>query len=81
MKAAIFYSITSTQKGLQGIELGKHLIKNAVRNLQAEHPNLSTFSTLSPIPGFRDWLLNGLVQVIIMNENWTQVDVSRYTMI
>ncbi|XP_022694980.1 malonyl-CoA decarboxylase, mitochondrial-like isoform X2 [Varroa jacobsoni] len=63
VKAAIFYSITSTQKGLQGIELGKHLIKNAVRNLQAEHPNLSTFSTLSPIPGFRDWLLNGLVQV------------------
>ncbi|OQR73584.1 malonyl-CoA decarboxylase [Tropilaelaps mercedesae] len=63
VKAAIFYSITSTQKGLSGIELGKHLIKNAVRDLQMEHPNLKTFSTLSPIPGFREWLLNDLVQV------------------
>ncbi len=26
-RAAIFYSITSTQRGLQGIELGTHLIK------------------------------------------------------
>lgn len=63
VKAAIFYSITSTQKGLQGIELGKYLIKSAVKDLQIEYPHLNTFSTLSPIPGFRDWLLNDLVQV------------------
>lgn len=25
--AAVFYSVTSTQTGLQGIELGTHLIK------------------------------------------------------
>ncbi|XP_018497245.2 malonyl-CoA decarboxylase, mitochondrial [Galendromus occidentalis] len=62
INAAIFYSITSTQKGLQGIELGRYLIKNAVQDLQAEHPSLSTFSTLSPIPGFRDWILTCLAQ-------------------
>ena len=52
-KAAIFYSITSTQTGLQGIELGTHLIKQAVRRLKEELPGLVHFSTLSPIPGFR----------------------------
>ena len=56
-RAAIFYSVTSTQAGLQGIELGTHLIKQAVTNLKSELPNVNTFSTLSPIPGFRAWLL------------------------
>jgi len=55
-KSAIFYSVTSTQTGLQGIELGTHLIKQAVVRLKAEFPQLNTFSTLSPIPGFRAWL-------------------------
>lgn len=32
--AAIFYSITSTQPGLQGVELGNYLIKRVVRELQ-----------------------------------------------
>ncbi len=48
---AIFYSITSTQTGLQGIELGNSLIKQAVRKLKEEFPQMSQFSTLSPIPG------------------------------
>ena len=43
--------------GLQGIELGTQLIKNAVASLQTEFPSMDTFSTLSPIPGFRSWLL------------------------
>ena len=55
-RAAIFYSVTSTQAGLQGIELGTHLIKQAVTSLKSEFPAINTFSTLSPIPGFRSWL-------------------------
>ena len=50
---AIFYSITSTQTGLQGIELGNSLIKQAVKKLREEFQTMSQFSTLSPIPGFR----------------------------
>jgi len=57
VQAAIFYSVTSTQPGLAGIEMGTHLIKGAVASLAAEFPSLSTFSTLSPVPGFRAWLL------------------------
>ena len=53
---AIFYSISNCQKGLRGISFGNFLIKQVVSELRAELSNLSTFSTLSPIPGFRHWL-------------------------
>ncbi|XP_012944699.1 malonyl-CoA decarboxylase, mitochondrial isoform X2 [Aplysia californica] len=57
ISCAVFYSITSTQKGLHGVEMGNYLIKSVVRKLQEEFPHLQKFSSLSPIPGFRDWLL------------------------
>lgn len=60
IKSAIFYSISSTQKGLQGIDLGNYLIKRVAENLNAEFPFMTEYSTLSPIPGFRVWLLEKL---------------------
>ncbi|XP_057377672.1 malonyl-CoA decarboxylase, mitochondrial-like [Daphnia carinata] len=60
VNTAIFYSISSTQKGLAGIDLGQSLIKRALRALQSEIPSLQQHSTLSPIPGFRSWLLQQL---------------------
>ncbi|NQW10924.1 MAG: malonyl-CoA decarboxylase [Alphaproteobacteria bacterium] len=53
---AIFYSISNAQRGLAGISFGNFLIKRVVDLLQSELPNLKTFATLSPIPGFRKWL-------------------------
>ena len=53
---AIFYSISNTQFGLRGVSLGDFLIKRVVDDLIKTFPNLKTFSTLSPIPGFRDFL-------------------------
>jgi malonyl-CoA decarboxylase len=53
---AIFYSITSAQKGLVGISLGNFLIKWVVAELASEMKNLKVFATLSPVPGFRKWL-------------------------
>ena len=49
---AIFYSITNTQMGLQGIRFGSFLIKQVVDHLSRDLPNLKTFATLSPVPGF-----------------------------
>ncbi|CAF1025323.1 unnamed protein product [Rotaria sp. Silwood1] len=60
INSAIFYSISSTQPGLRGIELGNALIKRCVLQLQAEHPELEKFSSLSPIPDFRKWLMEEL---------------------
>ena len=53
---AIFYSISNTQPGLKGVSFGDSLIKRVVETLRADFPKLKTFSTLSPIPGFRAWL-------------------------
>ncbi|KAI9285209.1 malonyl-CoA decarboxylase-domain-containing protein [Umbelopsis sp. AD052] len=55
ISCATFYSIT-TQRGLSGINLGNFLIKRVVRDLKKEFPQIKTFATLSPIPGFRGWL-------------------------
>ncbi|KAJ7997727.1 hypothetical protein DPEC_G00215120 [Dallia pectoralis] len=62
VNTAVFYSISSTQAGLQGVELGNVLIKRVVRELQSEFPHMSQFSSLSPIPGFSSWLLGLLSQ-------------------
>lgn len=53
---AIFYSISNTQAGLRGVSFGDSLIKRVVETLCAEFPRLKHFATLSPIPGFRQWL-------------------------
>jgi malonyl-CoA decarboxylase len=53
---AIFYSISNTQKGLLGISFGHFLIKRVADDLSHEFPNIQTFATLSPIPGFGTWL-------------------------
>ena len=83
IKAAIFYSIASTQTGLQvlksiislkilvksnikfqfkfhwqGIELGNYLIKEVSKQVVTEFPAVDQLSTLSPIPNFRQWLLD-----------------------
>jgi malonyl-CoA decarboxylase len=55
-KCAMFYSITNCQEGLRGISFGNFLIKQVAVELQRELPQLRTFATLSPIPGFRQWL-------------------------
>jgi malonyl-CoA decarboxylase len=54
---AIFYSITSAQPGLAGVHLGNELIKQVVDALRHENDHLKTFATLSPLPGFRHWLV------------------------
>ena len=54
--SAIFYSINSTQTGLAGVDLGNALIKRVASQLHSTLPNLTVFSTLSPVPGFGKWL-------------------------
>ncbi len=54
---AIFYSITSCQPGLAGVHLGNELIKQVVDELRRDVDDLRTFATLSPLPGFRRWLV------------------------
>ncbi|MCJ9713769.1 malonyl-CoA decarboxylase, partial [Bordetella hinzii] len=53
---AIFYSISNTQEGLRGISFGNFLLKRVIERLLQELPQLKSFATLSPIPGFAAWL-------------------------
>jgi malonyl-CoA decarboxylase len=53
---AIFYSISNTQPGLRGISFGNFLLKRVIDQLLEELPKLKFFATLSPVPGFTDWL-------------------------
>ena len=56
LDAAVFYSISNCQPGLNNISFGNLLIKQVVQELQAEFPSIKTFVTLSPVPGFNHWL-------------------------
>ena len=53
---ATFYSISNCQEGLSRVTLGNFLIKRVLYEIQEELPHIKNFGTLSPIPGFADWL-------------------------
>lgn len=56
VRTAVFYSISNCQTGLSGVPFGNFLIKRVVQLLQEELPQLRNFVTLSPVPGFAEWL-------------------------
>ena len=53
---AMFYSITNCQEGLRGVPFGSFLIKQVVEDLGREFTRIRKFATVSPVPGFREWL-------------------------
>ena len=69
---AVFYSITSCQAGLAGINLGNALLKEVVAELRRQLPNLERFVTLSPIPSLRDadLRLPDDVRVALADDRW-----------
>jgi malonyl-CoA decarboxylase len=55
---AVFYSISNCHEGLRGVSFGNALIRRAIDHLRSEFPRLKTLATLSPVPGFREWLVS-----------------------
>lgn len=55
-RCAVFYSISNCQRGLRGFSFGNTLIGRAIEALRMQLPRVTTYATLSPIPGFRAWL-------------------------
>ena len=60
-KVAAFYSISNCEPGLRGVSMGNFLIKRVAEQLHAEFPSIKTFVTLSPIPGFIEWVAAGAI--------------------
>lgn len=61
---AIFYSINSPFSSLSGLDLAQRLIKSVSSDIIQNFPSIQIQSTLSPIPGFRNW-----VNTIIENKD------------
>ena len=59
--SAIFYSINNCQRGLKRIPLGNFLIKMVATEIAKENPEIKTFSSLSPVTGFSEWLKTALL--------------------
>ena len=55
-QTAVFYSISNCHAGLAGVSFGSFLIKQVASDLKETLPNLKSFVTLSPVPGFARWL-------------------------
>ena len=76
---AIFYSISNTQNGLRGVSFGDSLIKRVVETLKEEFPKLKTFATLSPIPGFRNWLGKNMAAHLDRFDDKQRAELARAT--
>lgn len=63
-RVAAFYSISNCEPGLRSVSLGNFLIKRVAEELKLELPQLKTFCTLSPIPGFMSWLTRGKAALV-----------------
>lgn len=74
---AIFYSISNTQTGLRGVSFGDSLIKRVVETLSSEFPKLRNFATLSPIPGFRAWLLKNAERLLELTPDKERAELGR----
>ncbi|MBV1697737.1 MAG: malonyl-CoA decarboxylase [Hyphomicrobiales bacterium] len=53
---AVFYSITSCQRGLAGVSFGHFLIKQVAEEISRAMSQIGAFVTLSPAPNFAAWL-------------------------
>ncbi len=68
LNTVVFYSISNCHPGLAGITFGNFLIKGVVEELKKEISTLKTFVTLSPVPGFRKWLLDSELEGLVADE-------------
>jgi len=75
---AVFYSISNCQRGLASISFGNSLIKQVVADLASAMPDLTTFVTLSPIPGLITWREEQGLETSDQNEPEVARDVAAY---
>lgn len=54
--AIAFYSVSTPHPATRGLQLGRRIIYTVAAATAAACPSIRTFATLSPIPGFTQWL-------------------------
>ena len=68
LNTVVFYSISNCHPGLAGVTFGNFLIKGVVEELKKEIGTLTTFVTLSPVPGFRQWVIDSDLESLIAED-------------
>ena len=79
---ATFYSISNCQQGLTSVTLGNFLIKRVVYEIQQENLKIKHFGTLSPLPGFAEWVNyveENKLRSILGSEDYEKVKFLRST--
>jgi malonyl-CoA decarboxylase len=56
LDTVVFYSISNCHPGLSGVSFGNFLIKQVVEEVGKRHSKAKRYVTLSPVPGFCQWL-------------------------
>ena len=56
LDTVVFYSISNCHPGLAGVSFGNFLIKQVVEEVGKHYPSAKRYVTLSPVPGFCQWL-------------------------
>ena len=52
---AVFYSVWVVEKAFAGIGRASELVAGASAALERSHPHIDLQTTMSPVPGFREW--------------------------
>ncbi|TYZ59576.1 hypothetical protein PybrP1_000435 [[Pythium] brassicae (nom. inval.)] len=56
----IFYAISNANGGLRGLNIASHLLFLTIQRMSSQFPECHTAATLSPVPGFGDWVRRAL---------------------
>ncbi|MBX3203065.1 MAG: malonyl-CoA decarboxylase family protein [Labilithrix sp.] len=59
-REGIFYGISNTEPGTAGLSLGTTLLDRMLDALGGRFPHVTRWATLSPMPGFRAWLVSAV---------------------
>jgi hypothetical protein len=56
LTTAAFYSVSAPHLGTKGLKLGSRIIYTVAGRICRQCPQITHFTTLSPVPGFVDWV-------------------------
>lgn len=61
----IFYAISNANSGLRGLNIASHLLFLTIQRMTSQFPECHTAATLSPVPGFGDWIRRTLTSSVL----------------
>lgn len=76
----VFYAISNANGGLRGLNIASHLLFLTIQRMSSQFPECHTSATLSPVPGFGNWIRKALSSVASGRSLFTQEQSQRVSM-